>query len=510
VPAHPLLYEINTRCWLRELSEKLKRPITLANVPDSEFAQWQKLGFSHIWLMGVWTTGPRSRAQALGHPGLRRDYDQVLPGWTEADVGGSPYSIAAYEVPPALGGETGLKQFRQRLHSLGMKLLLDFVPNHLGLDHPWITERPELFVQRSEPMPDAFQQQTKLGIRWFAHGKDPYFPGWTDTVQLDYRLPVTRDAMTELLASIADRCDGVRCDMAMLILEDIFAKTWQHIPLASSSPLPIGLGEGSMVTADFWSTAIPATKKSHPDFLFLAEAYWGLEGRLQSLGFDYTYDKTLYDKLVARDTASLHLTHSSPQFVTASAHFLENHDEPRIAPILSLPEHRAAALLILGSPGMRFLHEGQLTGARVKIPVQLLRRPKEPVQPEVQSLYEKTLTAIHDGIVGEGSAQLLVPRVAWPGNPTERDFLLVQWTAHSDPSSFDLLVINLAPHPSQCYAPLQIANLSAHTWLMKDLLGSESYERPGPDLETRALYLDAPAHAAQLFRFTPKPGTINT
>ena len=216
MPAHPLLYEINTRCWLRELSEKLKRPITLANVPDSEFTQWQKLGFSHIWLMGVWTTGPRSRAQALGHPGLRRDYDQVLPGWTEADVGGSPYSIAAYEVPPALGGEIGLKQFRQRLHSLGIKLLLDFVPNHLGLDHPWITERPELFVQRSEPMPDAFQQQTKLGIRWFAHGKDPYFPGWTDTVQLDYRLLATHVAMTELLASIADRCDGVRCDMAML------------------------------------------------------------------------------------------------------------------------------------------------------------------------------------------------------------------------------------------------------------------------------------------------------
>ena len=501
VPSHPLLYEINTRCWLRELSERLKQPITLANVPDSEFAQWQKLGFTHIWLMGVWTTGPRSRAQALNHAGLRRDYNQVLPGWTDADVGGSPYSIAAYEVPASLGGETGLKQFRQRLQAQGMKLLLDFVPNHLGLDHPWITERPELFVQRSEPIPDSFQQQTKLGTRWFAHGKDPYFPGWTDTVQLDYRVPATRTTMTELLGTIADRCDGVRCDMAMLVLEDVFAKTWQHIPPASNPPLSIGLGEGSGVRADFWSNAIPTIKKSHPDFLFLAEAYWGLEGRLQSLGFDYTYDKALYDKIVARDSASLHLTYSSPQFVDASAHFLENHDEPRIATILSLPEHRAAALLILGSPGMRFLHEGQLTGARVKIPVQLLRRPKEPIQPDVQSLYEKTLTAIRDGLVGNGVAKLLVPRVAWPGNPTERDFLLVQWTSASNPTSFDLVAINLASHPSQCYAPLQIPNLSAHTWLLKDLLGTEVYERPGEDLEKRGLYLDLPAHGAQLFRF---------
>jgi glycosidase len=499
VPSHPILYEINTRCWLRELSEKLGQPVTLANVPDSEFANWQRLGFTHIWLMGVWTTGPRSRAEALKHPDLRRVYDQVLPGWTEVDVGGSPYAIAAYEVPSALGGENGLKQFRERLRACGLKLLLDFVPNHLGLDHRWITERSELFVQRPEPIPDAFQQQTPSGLRWFAHGKDPYFPGWTDTVQIDYRLPATRDAITELLTSIADRCDGVRCDMAMLVLEDIFAKTWQHIPLSPKSPIT----SHQSPTTDFWTSAIPVVKKSHPDFLLLAEAYWGLEGRLQSLGFDFTYDKALYDKLVARDSAPLHLLHSPPPFVSASAHFLENHDEPRIASILSLPEHRAAALLILGSPGMRFLHEGQLTGARIKIPVQLLRRPQEPTQPDIQTFYEKILTTLSGSGVGQGSAAFLPPRAAWPDNPTERNFVLIQWTSASDPASFDLVAINLAPHPSQCYASLQVPNLSAHTWLMKDLLGTESYERSGPELETRGLYLDLPAHAAQLFRFTP-------
>src|SRR5438477_693460 len=171
---HPLVYEINTRCWIRGLSAQFGRPVTLGSVPEAEFERWQKLGFTHIWLMGVWTTGARARAEALRHPDLRAAYQQVLPDWTEADVGGSPYAIGAYEVPAALGGETGLQMIRQVLHEHGLKLILDFVPNHLGLDHPWLNERPELFASSPTPIPDSFQQQTLTGTRWFAHGKDPY------------------------------------------------------------------------------------------------------------------------------------------------------------------------------------------------------------------------------------------------------------------------------------------------------------------------------------------------
>src|SRR5438309_1480556 len=157
--AYPLLYEINTRCWLRELSLRAKGPVTLANEPDAEVSEWEKLGFTHIWLMGVWTTGPRSRAEALQATGLREAYRQALPDWTEADVTGSPYAIAEYQAPAALGGESGLKDFRENLHRHGMKLVLDFVPNHLGLDHPWVRERPELFVQSPTPAADMFAQE---------------------------------------------------------------------------------------------------------------------------------------------------------------------------------------------------------------------------------------------------------------------------------------------------------------------------------------------------------------
>src|SRR5712671_2557123 len=283
----PLLYEINTRCWLRDLSDDSGRSITLANVPPEQFERWRRYGFTHIWLMGAWSTGPLARAQALAHLSLRQSYSEAVPDWAEADVVGSPYAIADYHISKTLGGDEGLEQFRDKLHGYGMKLVLDFVPNHLGVDHSWLSLQPEMFVQSPTLAPETFAQKTSAGTFWLAHGKDPYFSAWTDTVQLDYRHEKTQAAMIALLQSLAERCDGLRCDMAMLLLSDVFRKTWERFPF---------LGSASAV--EFWQAAIPSIKSIHRDFLFLAEAYWGLESRLLELGFDFTYDKTLYDRLV--------------------------------------------------------------------------------------------------------------------------------------------------------------------------------------------------------------------
>ena len=484
---------------------------------------WQELGFTHIWLMGVWATGPRARAEALKSPELRRAYDEVLPGWTEADVAGSPYAIGDYQVPPVLGGELGLRELREKLWRRGLKLVLDFVPNHVGLDHHWVSQRPELFVQSPAAAPGTFAQQIGTEVGWLAHGKDPYFAPWTDTVQLDYRCAATRAAMTQLLQSIARRCDGVRCDMAMLVLSDVFARTWEQFPISNVGQAYPSAGSGGLrphdgpnsrltnpehlaagvTNGEFWSSAISTIRQDHPGFVFLAEAYWGLEPRLQELGFDYTYDKALYDGLVARDTAGAqcHLLGMSAEAVARSAHFLENHDEPRIASILSPAEHRVAALLILGLPGMRFLYDGQLAGARRKIPVQLARRPEEPAQAEIANLYDQLLTRLPGSAVGHGKGELLKPRAAWPDNPTAQNFVIVQWQSRA--RGFEVVVVNLAPHRSQCYAPLTVQHLATHNWAMKDLLGQEFYKRSGDDLQNQGLYLDLPAHGAQLFQFKP-------
>ena len=224
---------------------------------------------------------------------------------------------------------------------------------------------------------------------------------------------------------------------------------------------------------------------------------------MQELGFDYTYDKRLYDELFWRNAAGAQrrLLDVSREFIAASTHFLENHDESRIASQLLPAEQRAVALVILGLPGMRFLHEGQLTGARVKVPVQLARRPIEPADSEIAKIYDELLATLQRTAVGRGQAELLLPRAAWPDNPTSGNFIIVQWRTRLP--EFDLVVVNLAAYRSQCYAPLTVPKLFEHNWSMRDLLGTERYERFGADLAEQGLYLDLPAHGAQLFHFKP-------
>jgi hypothetical protein len=450
--AHPLLYEVNTRCWLRELAERCGTQLNLGTVPDSELAAWAERGFTHVWLMGVWTTGERARREALGSASLREQARQLLPEWQETDLGASPYAIGDYSVAEALGGDRALEVFRARLRSRGLKLVLDFVPNHLGLDHPWVAQHPELFVSSPVQMPGTFPSDGPGGRRWLAHGRDPYFPPWTDTVQLDYRLGATRLRMMQQLRAVADRCDGVRCDMAMLILNDVFHRTWAHLPPS-----------GDATEGEFWPGTIAEIRQNHPEFLFLAEAYWGLEGTLLSLGFDYAYDKSLYDLLMVRDAAGVwrHLSSQPWEQLCASAHFLENHDEARVASRLALSEHRAAAWLVLALPGLRFLHEGQLTGARRRIPVQLARRPAEPPDSAVRALYEEILSLLPRTAIGRGTPSLLTTLESCPDAGSSSGVVLIQWELR--PGEGDLVAVNASPEAAKVLVPVDPAVFGPRT-----------------------------------------------
>ncbi len=479
--AHPLVYEVHTRQWLAELGVR-----TLDAVADETLAELAARGVTHLWLMGVWPTGPRSRAQAVAHAGLRAEYDLALPGWLDEDVRGSPYAIAEYQVAAEFGGDRALAALRARLHRHGIGVILDFVPNHTGLDHGWIEAHPERFVWAPDEFPDSFRS----GPRCVAHGKDPYFAGWTDTAQLEYRRAETRAAMRDVLASIAERCDGVRCDMAMLALSDVFARTWRHLPLAAADD----------EAGEFWADAIADVRRTDSAFTFLAEAYWGLEGRLCELGFDYAYDKHLYD-LVVHDRpwdVQPHLLGLGAH-TARRAHFLENHDEPRAASAIALELHRAAALLTLGLPGMRFLHHGQLAGARRFARIQLGRRAGEPRDAAIAAVYDRLLAALAASPVGKGDAQVLAPRRAWDDNPTAGGFTLVQWRARGADDRFDLVVVNLLPHRAQCRVVPDVPGLAPHTWQLADRLGDERWVRDGHELASAGLFLDLPARGAQLF-----------
>jgi glycosidase len=355
---YPFLYEINTRCWLAELSRDAGRRLTLADVPEAEFEFWQRCGFTHLWLMGVWKLGARGRAWSRKQFGGREEEFRCH------DLAGSPYAITGYTVSRTLGGESALAKFRRKLNARGIRLVLDFIPNHTALDHPWAKTHPSFFVTTDRPRFGTVKP-FRAATAWFACGDYGHGSPWVDTLQLDYRNPELRRAMVRELLSVAARCDGVRCDMAMLELNDVFSRTWREFPSAHPPS-----------EMEFWQEAIETVRSRGSGFLFLAEAYWDLEGRLQELGFDFTYDKRLYDHLIAREAADAvsYLESRTADFIARSAHFIENHDEPRIASLLSFDEHCAAALLILALPGMRFLHEGQMGGARIHAHVHFGRR----------------------------------------------------------------------------------------------------------------------------------------
>ncbi|HXJ55827.1 MAG TPA: alpha-amylase family glycosyl hydrolase [Verrucomicrobiae bacterium] len=489
--SRPLLYEVHTRSWLREWSARLKRPVGLGEVPDDDLVQWRAWGFTHVWLMGVWATSQASRRVFLEHPGTSAHLDEVCPGWEPDDVPGSAFAIAGYKVPERCGGEAGLQRLRERLHAHGMRLILDFIPNHVGLDHPWVWEHPERFVPSpgAQPGPGHFLAKTSDGPRWFAHGKDPWFPPWMDTAQLDFRRADTRAAMTAELRSLTARCDGLRCDMTMLLLHDVFARTWEKHPCAQAS------------AGEFWAKAVAAARS--PGFTLLAEAYWDLEERLQRLGFDYVYDKRVTDCLIGRDPAGLQrlLRSRSAEFLQRSVHFLENHDEPRVAGHLTLAEHRAAAWLILGLPGLPMLHEGQLSGARVRASVHMNRRAPEAADAEIAAMYEDLLSAIRGSKVGTGTAIVLRPGAEPDGQDLNERVTVVAWSGTSDQASgWDLTVANPSPRGGKCRVVLPGPNPPNRLWWVRNRFAPQPKQRM--DLQG-GLLLELPAYGVQLLELRP-------
>ncbi len=321
---YPTIYEINTWVWLAFLSRKYGKLIDLGSVPAAEWDAIAALRFDAVWLMGVWERSPAGIAISNGRESLLSDFRRALPDFRTEDNVGSPYSVHRYIVDQHLGGPDGLARARQELARRGLRLLLDFVPNHVAPDHPWVSEHPEYFIHGSAG--DSARDPASyfaLGEVFYAHGRDPYFPAWPDVLQLNAFQPELRRVAAETLSSIAGQCDGVRCDMAMLFLNAVFERTW-------------GGRSGQKPDAEYWGEVIPATKKSHPDFLFVAEAYWDLEWELLQKGFDFCYDKRLYDRLEheSAESVRLHL-YADPDYLGRLVHFLENHDEPRAASVFS-------------------------------------------------------------------------------------------------------------------------------------------------------------------------------
>jgi hypothetical protein len=403
----------------------------------------------------------------------------------EEDIGGSGFAVMGYTVHKNLGGDAALARLRKRLSSRGLKLMLDFVPNHVGLDHPWIEDHLEYFILGSElelaMAPKNYTQvKRKGGDSILAHGRDPYFPGWADTLQLNYANPATQAAMLGELLRISGQCDGLRCDMAMLVLPDVFERTW-------GKPIK-----------PFWPSAIQRVRDRVPGFLFMAEVYWNLEWRLQQEGFDYTYDKRLYDRLRELSPRPIREHFRADlNYQNRLARFLENHDEPRAAATFSLEVHQAAAVLSFLAPGLRLFHQGQFEGKTKRISPHLVRGPSELEDEKIQQFYGLLLSVLRKTVVRDGQWQLLQCDPAWDGNWTVDCFLAFAWHAPNEEPL--VVVVNYAPNQSQCHIRLPFADIAGRRWQLQDHLSSAADEWNGDDLAGRGLFLDMAPWQACIF-----------
>jgi hypothetical protein len=460
---HPLVYEINTWVWLDTLSRKYGRPITLLNVPAEALDALASWSLDAVWLMGVWERSPRGREIALRHPGLQTEYGRALPGYQPEDVIGSPYAVRRYVVDERLGGPEGLARLREHLSRRGLALILDYVPNHVAIDHPWTLEQPECLVQGTDDdlrrSPGAYfsVSLTDGERRIFAHGRDPYFPAWTDTAQVDAFSPEARQRSRETLLDIAAQCDGVRCDMAMLVTNRIFAQTWSRL---------------SVSDAEFWSEIIPEVKTQVPGFIFAAEVYWDMEWELQQLGFDYTYDKRLYDRLVRDSGRSIRDHLMAPiEYQERLVRFVENHDEARALSTFGPRKVIPAAVLAATLPGMRLFHDGQFEGRRVKLPVQLGTAPEETLAADTVAFYRRLLAEVSQPPYHQGAYMMLgmhPPPAAADANPLHENLITFAWALEPD---WRIVIVNYADIHVQGRLMLpRPAFESAPAWRFEDAL----------------------------------------
>ncbi len=491
------IYEINTRVWLRELSQRYKKTINLSNIPPAEIKKIKDYGFDAVWLMGIWEPSVTARNIALWNKYLINECRVSLPDLRPTDIISSPYSIKEYKVSHLLGTKSDLSSLRKTLNRLGMKLILDFVPNHMAIDNTWVHANPGFFIQGSTDDfandPETFFAIPGFEDHIFAHGKDPYFPAWCDTIQLNYFNILLRKAMTDTLLEIAEFSDGVRCDMAMLILNNIHKFVWKERVYAN--------GKFKDPKEEFWLKAISEVKKNYPDFVFIAECYWEKERELFELGFDYAYDKPLYDALQYQDIESIKSHLGKHKFLQEKLiRFIENHDEPRALFAFGREKSKAAITLISFMPGAHLFHEGQLVGFKIKSPVQLARRKAEPEDAEITLFYKKLFSIINGQLKDISSFSILLSESAWGEDQSYKNFVAV--LLKSD-SKFYILAVNYSDKRSQCYIPLDLTIInSSQKVVLKNLFDETELERDAKELATRGLYLDEEPFKVNLLEIT--------
>ena len=481
------IFEINTRVWIKQFAQNNNVP-KLIDVPDNYWESLIAKGIKYVWLMGIWETVPESIEKYCFTDGLIYEYSLALPDWKKEDIIGSPYSINNYIINQSLSSENDFIKFKKKLNTLGLKIILDFIPNHFHANSSLIDSNPKLFLEVAESqfLLDNRTYFKANNGKFYAHGKDPYFQAWKDTVQVNYFSNETREFMINSLVNVSKLCDGVRCDMSMLVLKNVFSSTWiSHSHLHNNSD----------IENEFWFDAISKVKSIKDDFIFIAEAYWNLEWQLQQIGFDFTYDKKLLDRLEFSTAENIngHLF-AEENYQHKSMRFIENHDENRAITAFGIEKSKAAAIVASTIQGLTFFQDGQFEGKSIKLPLQLGKEPTEEPNLTIIEFYNKLLKIRNNPIFLDGKWSLL-DTIQLHRDFTNKNVLAWQWKLNNEKR---IVIVNFSDSDVYCRIKFDVPT-ATNKVILHDLLNEQKYERDVYEIINEGLFIHLETFNSHIF-----------
>ena len=482
--SNPHLLEINIRQWIRQLRKKYNKNFSIVNIPDAEWHKIKELGFDAVWLLGIWQTSALARKIAQADNNLKKEIKKFHPDFDINSIDASPHAVYDYVLDSSLGKPDELPKLKEKLNSLDLKLILDFYSNHVAVDHPCIKTCKNCFIlgdkKSLQEHPNWFFKPENADYH-LAYGRDPNFAPWRETVQLNHFSRETRETMTQTLLKISELCDGVRCNKVMLTLIDIFKGNWGPILNRAGFKAP---------EEEFWPGAIEAVRNKNPYFFFLAEVYWGLEWRVQQMGFDYTYDQVLYNRLRWSNPSEIkaHLK-AERLYQKRSLRFIDNHNESPSARAFGNNKSIAAATIISTLEGLRLFHYKQLHGVEHKPPLRYIENNCK-TNDSIRNVYEKILKESSHPAYHGGEWTLLEAGPAFSDDSTHNNLLCWYWKQQN---TVKIVIVNYSDGHAQGRVPVKTSPTNGN-FSFKDEMSGETFTRTSEEIIKQGLFVNLPPY----------------
>jgi hypothetical protein len=441
---------VDARVWLREEAQEAARPVDLGTLLPSRSGLLLEEGFGWLWLGGIWDPGETGRWIARRSALLIERLREDLSDLETSDIDGPALPPRAHRVRDDLGGDQGLDMLRKDLLARGIRLLVDFVPDCIAPDHPWVKEHPE-FILRPATGPCPEESAT------------PSLPA-VPAAALALRHPGAREAVMAELDRVARRVDGI------------------HI---AGRPTP-DLGE-------FLSGALERLRAEHPRLLVVGE------GSIPRV--DVETDGSFRDRVLAMDSGAV-AEAVKEGARRPRARFLEDPGGPRAAERLPRLRHEAAAVLAYLSASLAVFMDGEIEGRKRPWNPYLTRRVPELPDGEIRSFYGRLLDVLARPAARSPCRVLPLSR-AWEENETWRQVIVFARGEAGMP--LILVAVNFGPADAQCYASVEGLLGESGGWLLQDLFSTQVYTRDRGDLAQRGLYLALAPWDYNVFEVTPRP-----